>query len=82
MIFLKAIMALLFVLALIIFTMYLLKKYAPRIIKSNQLINANMHVERIGFIDHKRTLVAITHRNKQYIMILGDKDTLLDTLEI
>lgn len=76
----KALAALLFVCGLLLALSYFLRKY--NLLKFAKLgMSKNISIDEIQYLDQSRKMVLVSHKNKQYLLLLGHKELLLDVFE-
>lgn len=74
----SAFAALLLVCSIIIIFMALIKRYDLTRFINKPLANRSIQIDEIQYIDQSRKIVLVSHKEKKYLLLLGNKELLLD----
>ena len=82
--FLSAFLGLVFVLGIIFLITYLFKRFGPAVMTGAVTFNKKSSITLLDAknIDPKNRLVLIQCKNKEYLLLTGQSNTLIDTFEI
>jgi flagellar biogenesis protein FliO len=70
-----------FVIGLINLASYFFKKYSDKFIGIKPVKNNYLQLVENLIIDVKRRVVVVEHQDKQYILLLGNNDVLMDVID-